>query len=294
MIGESAALLTALLWSATSLLFSEAANRIGSLQLNINRLIFATLLLASTILLFNIDYHLSKDQFYFLGLSGIIGLVIGDSFLFKSYLYIGPRIAMLLMALSPGMASLLSYFFLGEVISPLGIAGMFITILGIALVVLEKKDGVVSKYKITPYGLFLGIMGALGQAAGLILAKMAFNLGEINGFVATFIRIFSSVIIFFPIVLIFRKYKNPIQLYKNDLKSLGFTFAGSVVGPFLGITFSLIAVSHTKVGIASTLMSTMPIIMLPMMHYIYHEKISMRGYLGAITAVAGIAILFLR
>ena len=293
MIGELAALLTALLWSATSLLFSEAANRIGSLQLNINRLIFATLLLASTIILFGIDYRLSQDQFFYLGLSGIIGLVIGDSFLFKSYLYIGPRIAMLLMALSPGMASLLSYFFLGEIISPLGIIGMGITILGIAVVVLEKKEGVTSKYKITPYGIFLGTMGALGQAAGLILAKMAFNLGEINGFVATFIRIFSSVIIFFPIVLIFRKYKNPIQLYKKDLKSLGFTFAGSVVGPFLGITFSLIAVSHTKVGIASTLMSTMPIIMLPMMHYIYHEKVSLRGYFGAIVAVAGIAILFL-
>jgi len=293
MIGEFASLLTAALWSATSLLFSEAANRIGSLQLNINRLIFATLLLASTIMLFGLDYHLSKNQFIFLGLSGIVGLVIGDSFLFKSYLYIGPRVAMLLMALSPGMAFLLSYLFLGEIISLLGLIGMVITIVGIAVVVLEKKVGMISKYTITPFGLFLGVMGALGQAAGLILAKMAFNLGEINGFVATFIRIFSSVIIFFPIVLIFRKYKNPINLYKKDLKALAFTFAGSIVGPFLGITFSLIAVSHTKVGIASTLMSTMPIMMLPMMHYFYHEKISARGYIGAITAVAGIAILFL-
>jgi len=294
MIGEAAALTTALLWSATSLLFSEAANRIGSLQLNINRLIFATLLLASTILLFGLNYHLPQRQFVYLGLSGIVGLVIGDSFLFKSYLYIGPRLAMLLMALSPGMASILSYFFLGEVISPLGIFGMFITIAGIAIVVLEKKSGIPSKFKVTPYGLFLGTMGALGQAAGLILAKIAFNDGEINGFVATFIRIFSSVAIFFPIVLIFKKYKNPVALYKHDLKSLAYTFAGSVVGPFLGITFSLIAVSHTKVGIASTLMSTMPIIMLPMMHFLYREKISLRGYLGACIAVAGIAILFLR
>ena len=70
--------------------------------------------------------------------------------------------------------------------------------------------------------------------------------------------------------------------------------AGSIVGPFLGITFSLIAVSYTEIGIASTLMATTPIMMLPAVKFIYKEKIPFVGILGTFFAVLGIAILFLR
>jgi len=119
-------------------------------------------------------------------------------------------------------------------------------------------------------------------------------LGEINEFSATFVRIISSIIILFPFMIILRKYKNPVKLYRKDTTALYLTIAGSIIGPFLGITFSLIAISHTEVGIASTLMSTTPILMLPMVKFYYKEKIPVTGILGAFIAVCGIAILFLR
>jgi len=142
--------------------------------------------------------------------------------------------------------------------------------------------------------LFCGFMGALGQAAGLILAKLAFQEGEIDKFVATFIRISSSVIVIVPMMLILRKYKNPIVIYKKDMIGLGSILIGTILGPYLGITFSLIAIDNTKVGIAATLMSTMPIIMLPMSKYIFKETLSWRAISGAVLAVLGIAILFVR
>lgn len=248
--------------------------------------------LISTILIMGYRFDLSNSQFTNLIISGVIGLVIGDTFLFKSFQMVGARISMLLMALSPGMSTLLAFIFLGERIAFLGLIGILITIVGIALVVLERNAN--SKYKITKLGIFYGVLGAMGQAGGLIFAKFAFEEGHITGFVATFIRVFSSVIIFLPIMMLLKKYKNPYKLFNKNKSALGVTLIGTILGPFLGITFSLIAIENTKVGIAATLMSTMPIIMLPMVRYIYKESLSWRAISGAVVAVIGVALIFLR
>jgi drug/metabolite transporter (DMT)-like permease len=293
-VGEFSALLTAVLWSFTSIAFSHAAVKIGSIQLNMNRLLLATIFLLLTIVVFNIGYRLSYNQVLNLSVSGIIGLVIGDSFLFKAYQQIGARLSILLMSFAPGLSAIMGYLFLSESISFLGIVGMIVTLMGVVLVVSERNKSPEAKYKLTSLGFFNGFMGAAGQAGGLVFAKLAFDQGDINGFVATFIRIFSSVIIFLPALLIFRKYKNPFITYKKNAKALASTFGGTVFGPYLGITFSMIAVANTNVGIAATLMSTMPVIMLPLVKYIYKDKLSWRAVIGAFITVAGVAILFLR
>ena len=197
------------------------------------------------------------------------------------------------MSLAPAMTAIIAFFVLGEVISLLGFIGMAITIAGIALVVLEKQEVPVSKYKIDKLGIFWGVMAALGQAAGLIFAKFAFNLGEINGFVATFLRIFAAVVVFLPLTVIAGKYKNPVGIYKKDRRAFSLTVLGTILGPYLGITCSLVAVAYTKVGIAATLMATTPIIMLPYSVFIHKEKLTWRSILGTFLAVGGVAILFL-
>ncbi len=291
-LGELSALLTAFLWSGTSLAFSAAAEKIGSLQLNINRMIFAAVFLILTIVIMGYKFDLTVTQYKNLVISGVIGLVIGDTFLFKSYRIIGARISMLLMALSPAMSALLAFVFLDEKISFLGIIGILITTSGIALVILDRKSG--SKYKITVMGIIYGLLGAMGQAGGLIFAKFAFEEGHITGSIATFIRVSSAAVIFLPVLMLIRKYKNPFSLFNKERSALGITLIGTILGPYLGITFSLIAIENTKVGIAATLMSTMPIIMLPMIRFIYKEKLFWRSITGAILAVAGIAMIFLR
>jgi drug/metabolite transporter (DMT)-like permease len=72
------------------------------------------------------------------------------------------------------------------------------------------------------------------------------------------------------------------------------TLLGAFLGPFLGITLSLVSVANTTVGIAATLMATVPILMLPLVKYIQKDHISWRAVLGAAIAVAGVAILFAR
>jgi len=294
MIGEIAALITALLWSGTSIVFTEASVRVGSFYVNVARLIIAMFCLALTVLIFQIEINLSASQILNLILSGIIGLVIGDTFLFKAFQNIGARLSMLIMASVPGISAILAFIFLGEKISFTGIIGMLITILGISIVVLNRQEKPSSDYKIDYIGIFYAFMGAVGQAVGLIFAKNAFNESDINGFLAAFIRISSSVIFMYPLFVFITKIKNPFSIFRNNKVALTYTLIGSVIGPFFGITFSLISVAHTKVGIASTLMSTVPIIMLPLVKFYYKEKLTWIAIIGAFLAVGGVAMLFLK
>lgn len=294
LLGEFAALITSFLWSGTSFAFTSASRRIGGFQLNINRLLLATIFLFITISIFNFPINLSYAQILNLIVSGIIGLVLGDTFLFKAFQNIGARLGMLLMASSPVMSAILAFIFLNEQLSLLGIIGMIVTLSGIALVILERSNSSDKKSSVNTMGIFFGFLGALGQAGGLIFAKFAFQEGDINGFVATFTRISSSAILILIIGLASRKYSNPIKTYSKDRKALISTLVGTVLGPFLGITFSLIAIANTKVGIAATLMSLMPIIMLPIVRFYYKERLSWRAIIGAIVAVAGVALIFLR
>lgn len=293
-LGETAALITASLWGVTSIAFTEASLRVGSLTVNISRLIFATILLSLTILLFGLDINLIHKQMFFLGMSGIIGLVFGDGFLFAGFQYVGARISMLVMSLVPPISTLLAFLFLGEIISLWSILGIIVTLFGVFIVVIEKQADPKFHPKNKIKGVFYCFLGALGQAVALIFAKNAFVEGDINGFVATWYRIVPSLIFFYPMVYFFGKIKNPIRVFSKDKTALKQVMFGSVVGPYLGITFSLIAVANTYVGIASTIMSTTPIVMLPMVVLYYKEKLSLISIVGALIAVVGVGILFLK
>lgn len=164
--GEIASLLTALLWSFSSIIFTEASRKIGSQQLNINRLIIASIMLLVTVLLQDFSFSaLQPQQYYYLIISGVIGLIIGDGFLFKSFQIIGARISMLIMSFVPALTAILAYIFLGETLEPHEITGMFITLSGILLAVTAQNSGN-SGDKITVFGALFTVLWALSDKLG--------------------------------------------------------------------------------------------------------------------------------
>ncbi|OGU75827.1 MAG: hypothetical protein A2V93_02520 [Ignavibacteria bacterium RBG_16_34_14] len=293
-IGEMSALATAFCWAVTSYAFTNITRKIGALQVNIDRIILASVMLFLIILFFNINLNLNFNQVSNLIISAILGLVCGDSFLFKSFQLIGARLGIIIMALVPVLSTILAFFFLNEIISLLGMIGMVVTITGIVIVVLETKQRDENNFSLNSKGIFYGMIGALGQASGLIFAKFAFQAGELNGFTASFIRLFSASAILLPLVVIFRRYKNPYRLYSENVSSIKVMLIVTIFGPVLGITLSLVAIEYAKVGIASTLMATMPIIMLPISKFYFKEELGWKAIPGTIIAVAGTAIIFLR
>ncbi|MDT8324419.1 MAG: DMT family transporter, partial [Bacteroidota bacterium] len=251
-VGEFSALLTAFLWSGTSIVFTEATTRVGSIQVNITRMIMALVLLLISLLVLGLDLALSSNQIMNLTWSGIVGLVLGDTFLFRAFKDIGARVSMLVMSLVPGFTAIMALLFLGESLSLQAVAGMVVTMTGVGIVVLDRRPPAAGKYHVTAKGLLFALLGAFGQASGLIFAKQAFLEAPIHGLVATTVRIGTAVIIFLPMALLLRWYHNPFKVYARDKTALGYTATGAVLGPYLGITFSFIAIAYTEVAVATT------------------------------------------
>ncbi len=293
-LGELSALFTACLWSGSAIMFASATKRVGSFQVNITRLILGALYLIVLISSLRLDVNLSGSQILNLSLSGIVGLTLGDTFLFKAFKEIGARVSMLIMSTAPAIAATLAYFFLGEDLSATGILGMVVTVAGVSIVVLNRGGSASEDLSLTTSGIVYAVLASAGQGGGLVLAKLAFQEGTVNGFVATGVRIIASLVPLLPAALMTNRYKSPIRMYIQNREAFWQTAIGSVLGPFLGISFSLIAIEYTKVGIAATIMAIVPILMLPLVRFVYKEKLTWHAVVGAVVAVAGVAVLFLR
>lgn len=298
-MGEIAAILTALCWGLSSIFFTSTSKEAGPVPVNRVRLLFAVpLLLVTHVILTGQWLPLSAEPYRWLwfGLSGIVGLVIGDTLLFTCYSLIGNRLGILIMASVPVMSSLAAFLFLGEKMDLTSILGIFICTAGITLVVMERRNGngnatTHEKRRFT-LGVLSGLGGALGQAAGLVLAKQGLG-GDFPSISGTLIRMLTAMVFIWLITIFMRQTRQSLQTIFSSFRLVRNIFGGSIVGPFIGVWLSQIAIQRTYVGIASTLMALTPIFMLPIARWYYKEKVSSRAVFGTIVALVGVAIIFL-
>ncbi len=292
--GEFAGLLTALFWTVSALAFERATIRVGTFSVNLIRLVIGFFFLCilayfnrGIIFPFDADFH----TWFWLFVSGIVGFVLGDLFLFASYPIITSRIAMLVMTLAPPMAALLGWLVLGETMSSLSILGMFLVIAGISITIWSKPSGDKKiKLNFPIKGLFYAFLGTVGQAAGLVLSKLGMK--DYNPFAATQIRVIAGTIGFVALIAFLNRWKNLGNALKNP-KAMTSISIGSFFGPFLGVSFSLIAIQHTSTGIAATLMSIVPVLIILPAVFIYKQKVSTKEIIGAFLSVAGVALFFI-
>lgn len=298
-LGEIAALLTAVFWTITSLSFESAGKKVGSLQVNLIRLVIAFFIYGVLNLVrfgIVIPFDAGAERWGWLALSGLVGFVFGDLLLFQSYVIIGARIAMLIMALAPPITALVSWLMLDEVMSLMNWVGMIVTFSGITIVILkrEKQEDVKKRRKIKANysikGILLAFGGALGQGVGLVLSKK--GMGDYDAFAASQIRVITGVVGFAVIILFTGRFGKVWEAVKHypAMKSISL---GSIFGPFLGVSFSLLAVQHTQAGIAATIMSIVPVLIIPPAIFLFHEKVNWKEIIGAIITVGGVAIFFL-
>jgi drug/metabolite transporter (DMT)-like permease len=296
-MGEIAALATSFCWSLTSIQFTLAGRRVGSEVVNRTRLVLAVLYLSLAHLLLYGELwpiHAEPFRWSWLGLSGTIGLVLGDGCLFQAFLLIGTRRAMLVMTLVPVISTLLAWGWLGETLQLAEMGAVLLTMGGIAWVVSERQPAqgtsVESKRQYA-LGVLLGLGGALGQALGLITAKQGL-IGDFPSLSATLIRMVVATGVIWLLTLARGKVGATWPALR-DRKARLFTASGALTGPFIGVWFSMVAIQRAHVGIASTLMGLSPIIIVPLARWIFHEQISPRSVAGTVVALVGAAIIFL-
>lgn len=293
-LGETAALTTAVCWSATTLMFSYAVQRMGAVALNLLRTTLAMALLLALCLMQRGPGRLMDAPWISLAIlaaSGWIGLTAGDCAYLSSLHLLGPRLASLLTALVPPLTATLGLIFLGENPGWTGLAGMALTLSGIAWVVLERKEGESPRgHRIR--GAALGSVAALTQAVGLILTKEGLK-GGISPLPATAVRMTAGAAGLWAFALATGR-ANGLRRVRTDRKLVATVLVASLIGPVAGIWLSVVAVQRAQAGIAATLMATMPVLVLPLVMVVGKERVSARAALGAMIAVAGVAVLFLR
>ncbi len=320
-IGETIALGVAVSWTATALFAEVASKRMGSLPLNTLRMTMSLALLFVTLwLTMGMPYPRYADgqTWLWLLLSGVVGYVIGDYCLMQGYIYIGSRFGQLFMTLSAPTAALTGRLLLGEQMRPLAIIGMVVTLAGISMSILSKKDNSV-KLSLPRKGIFFAAMAGICQGFGLVLSKIGLEHYDAaiaaSGvsqevapaeallplplylsvpFAATMIRATMGLVGFFALLALFNKdWKAKLSHAAHDRTAMWCLLGATVFGPFVGVSASLLATQYTSTGIAQTLFALTPVLIIAPAALLFHQRVTVREVIGAVISVAGVCLFFI-
>ncbi len=294
-IGEIAALATAFFFALTALIFTSTARAVGPQVTNRMRLMFALIyLVILNIILFRepLPFSAGSSRWLWLSLSGIIGLSLGDVFLFQSLISVGTRLGSLLLSLAPIFGSIIAWIFFGETLTLLQITGILLALAGIGWVVLSHEEPPDTPHGHTRRGVIFGVLAGLGQAVGLVLSKQGM-FGEFSPFQANAIRMFAAVIFTWTWATLDGGAGTTFRELRGKPQVMGLLALGALVGPVLGVSSSLLAIQHAEIGVASTLIALTPVIILPISYFVFKEKVGWQAIAGTLLAIAGVAILFL-
>lgn len=299
-LGELIAIATVLCWTVSVQFFGVASKMVGSTPVNIIRLGVALLLFGGLLLIREgvpVPLHFPLHAWLYLGLSGVVGFFIGDIFLFKALVELGPRLAMLLHSMAAPAAALIGWLFLEESYGPQQWLGMGVTLAGVAMVILERSPQVMTGQNrqvttVTLKGVLLGLGAMLGQAGGFVLSKagMQNGAGYLDAFSATQIRAMAAFLCFVIFFTVTGRWKNVGLAFANS-RALGYVIIGSCIGPFLGVSLSLLTLHYLTTGVASTILSLVPVCIIPFSIFLHKEHVSLRAIAGALVAVFGIYLL---
>ena len=307
MRGELLSLLVAVMWTFTALFAEVASKRMGTLVLNVWRMLL-TILLLGIVLWWTCGkpwpQYASTDVWKWFLASGFMGFVFGDYCLFNAYIVMGSRFGQLFMTLASPFAAIAAWFMMGETMNLHALLGMIVTLSGIGISIMGKDDAGARHLKLPRKGILLGIGAGMGQGIGLVLSKQglmhyaaeipaeATDVAAMMPFAGTQIRAIMGLIGFGATLLFLGKWRNMLRFF-TDVRGAAAAMGAILLGPFFGVSLSLMAVGMTNTGVAQTLMSLTPILILWPSRMMFGTKVSMQEVVGAVIAVAGASLFFL-
>ncbi|MCS6812676.1 MAG: DMT family transporter [Cyanobacteria bacterium] len=309
-LGEIAALTAACLWAIATVGYQRAGKTIPPLLLNLLKGVIAIALLLFTLILQAKPLPLAEWlSLGLLLLSGVVGIGLGDTFLFYAINSLGVRRTLLLGTLAPGLSALLGLITLQESLRFQSWLGIGLTIAGVAWVIAERTDdsAIVSNRSLQPtalqVGILYGLLATLGQAIGAVLSRAALAETTIDPLWSSLLRLVAGEIALVAWWLATDPWLTPGLQLKTDIHAqpqIVIKIDGAVLrvivfsafcGTYLGIWLQQTAIKHTAVGIAQALSSTSPLFVLPIVAWL-GEPISLRAVVGVLIAITGIVLLF--
>lgn len=293
-IHELAALGTATCWATTGLIASDAIRALGAFHFNLIRQVFVTLILGCVVLATGAGGLPGWEGVALLALSGVVGILLGDTLNFAAVGRLGPRRAGAIFALNAPMAAVLGWALLGERLGGQAWAGIAVTVAGVALAILGRPVSGAHRLEQVWGGLRMGVLfglgAALGQAAGTLIAR-PYMAGGLDPYLGSLIRVGTSGLAMGVLASLPLAPPRPVEVSR---KVLVLTAATALIGLLLGMTLFLYALQGSQTGIIATLSATSPVIILPLLWLRTGQRPSGKSWAGAALAVTGLALIFTR
>jgi drug/metabolite transporter (DMT)-like permease len=293
-IHEMAALGTATCWATTGILASDAIRALGAFHFNLIRLVFVTLLLSGIVMASGTLALPDWPTVLVLAVSGVVGILLGDTLNFAAVGRLGPRRAGAVFALNAPMAAILGWLILGERLGWQAALGIGVTVAGVALAILGRTaEGAHRLEQVSGalrVGVLFGLGAALGQAAGALIAR-PYMAGGLDPYVASLLRVGASGL---AMGLVMPLPAAPPWPKAIPPKVLVLTALTALIGLLLGMTLFLFALKGSETGIIATLSATSPVIILPLLWLRTGQRPSAKSWAGATLAVVGLALIFTR
>lgn len=296
-----AALLTTLLFAASAVSGFRTAKQIGGVEANFWRITLATIFLTAWAFGFGCGFAGAPGWFM---LSGFFGIGLGDSAYFQSLLRLGTRRTVLLcQCLTAPFSALVEWIWLGNSLHLAEIACIAVILVGVAIV-LAPDDHMKISPRDWKIGVVACVFGAIAASFGNVLIRKAFQVAHADGIdpdagTTGYQRMLGGFWIPAIALFVFKWRSAHAHGGLMEEKTLRVTrdkwarlwpwvLINALAGQTLGVTCMQWALKTTPAGIVAAIISTTPIILLPMTRYLEKEKITHRAVLGAFTAVAGV------
>ena len=288
--GELLALGTSLLWALSVALFRPAVEVHGARTVNLTKCGLAAFLQGLTALAMGQLGWLTAAPtaaLVSLGASGLVGLMLGDTALFGAVARIGVSRTLLLQTLAPLFTALLAAAWGGEWLDGRQLLGGLVILAGVAVVVAPGSRGG-SGAPLSAAGVGLGVLAALGQGAGIVLAKSGME--EVPVVAASFFRLSVAAVGLLALAWLGGRLGRQQQLWQ-DRAAIGRVVPATLLGTYLALFLMMASIAWAPAAVAAVLLSTSPIFGLVLESLATRRLPPVRGIVGSLVALVGVALL---
>lgn len=283
-------MLSACSWAIGAILWRKLGEQLSSYSMNLGKVVIGSVFLGFILMIVGLEPISARSMFY-LALSGILGIAIGDTFFFLSLMQLGPRRASLMGSLNPVAIAITAALFLDERPTFWVWAGIVVTTLGVGWVLWERASARGEAAENISLGIRYGILSVLCTAGAVLLAKV--GVASAPTVQAAWIRLLAGVLG----LMLWGAWRSELGKWLSPfskgalLAKVAAVVSVVVIG---GFWLSIVALKHIDASIAGTLNSTSPLFILPLSVLLMKEKLSFRTVLGTAVAVGGVALILLK
>ena len=285
MLYDLAALTAAFSIAVSNVIAPSAIRQLGPVVFNAVRLSAALLAVLALVALRGRWAVPTRHDVVMLAASSILGIMVADSCFYAALARLGPRRTAVLYASWSAFAAVLGYLILGETLSPTKMMGLFCIVVGVWLAIIFRQPGGLSEetHGSLRAGIVLGLLAALFAAAAVLLARPVMAAG-LDPAEATAMRaaIGLAGLLLMSCLPRFR------AVVPMDRTVVMRSALSGVLGMGVGMTLVLFALTSRPVGIVSSLSSTTPVMILPLVWWSTGLRPAPAAWLGGTLVVMGI------